>query len=155
MYIPHLFIHSSVNGHFSCFHLLAKVNNPAMNYMCYVQICPQGPTFNAFSFHEFFFFFFFLRPAPVAYGSSQARSWFQAATAMPDPSHICDLHHSSWRPWMLNPLEVARDWTRILMDVSQICSHWAMMGTPFFFFFLQLPSFLGYFNISYACFWKF
>ena len=38
------------------------------------------------------------------------------ATAMPDPSHICDLHHSFWQPWILNPLSEARDWTYILMD---------------------------------------
>ena len=39
------------------------------------------------------------------------------ATATPDPSCICDLHHSSWQHWILNPLSVARDRTCILMDI--------------------------------------
>ena len=33
------------------------------------------------------------------------------ATAMPDPSRICDLHHSSQQCWILNPLSEARDGT--------------------------------------------
>ena len=31
------------------------------------------------------------------------------ATAMPDPSHFCDLHHSSQHCQVLNPLSKARD----------------------------------------------
>ena len=42
------------------------------------------------------------------------------AIAVPDPSHICDLHHSSWQRRILNPLSEAKDRTRILMDTSQI-----------------------------------
>jgi len=30
------------------------------------------------------------------------------ATAMQDPSLICNLHHSSWQLWILNPLSKAR-----------------------------------------------
>ena len=33
---------------------------------------------------------------------------YTTATAMPDPSHICDLHHSSGQWWILNPLSEAR-----------------------------------------------
>jgi len=29
------------------------------------------------------------------------------ATATPDPSRVCDLHHSSWQHWILNPLSEA------------------------------------------------
>ena len=49
---------------------------------------------------------------------------------MPDLSCICDLHHSSQQHRILNPLSKARDQTYILMDTSQICFHWATMGTP-------------------------
>ena len=34
---------------------------------------------------------------------------YATATAMPGPSHICDLHHSSWQHQNLNPLRKARD----------------------------------------------
>ena len=50
-------------------------------------------------------------------------------TSTPDPSHICDLHHSLWQCQILNPLSKARDWTFILMDARQIHFHWAMTGT--------------------------
>ena len=43
---------------------------------------------------------------------------YTAATAMRDPSHICDLHHSSWQHHVLNPLSEARDRTCILMETS-------------------------------------
>ena len=45
------------------------------------------------------------------------------ATAMRDPSHICDLHHNSQQCQILNPLSEARDQTHILMDPSQIHFH--------------------------------
>ena len=31
------------------------------------------------------------------------------ATAMRNPNHVCNLHHSSWQCWLLNPLSEARD----------------------------------------------
>ena len=48
---------------------------------------------------------------------------FATATAMPDPSHICDLHCSSEQHQILNPLSGARDQTHIFMDTSQVCDH--------------------------------
>ena len=45
---------------------------------------------------------------------------YTTARAMQDLSHICDLHHSSWQRWILNPLSEARDQTRILRDTSQV-----------------------------------
>jgi len=53
------------------------------------------------------------------------------ATATPDPSCFCNLHHSSWQCQILNPLIEARDRTCILMDASQIRFRWATMGTPY------------------------
>ena len=61
-------------------------------------------------------FFVFSRAAPVAYGGSQAgvESELQLlayarATAMQDPSCVCDLHHGSRQRRILNPLSEARD----------------------------------------------
>ena len=55
---------------------------------------------------------------------------YTAATAKQDPSPICDLHHSSWQRWVLNPLGEDRDRTRVLMDPCQVRYHLATMGTP-------------------------
>ena len=35
-------------------------------------------------------------------------SQLTTATATPDPSRICELHHSSWQRWILNPTSKAR-----------------------------------------------
>ena len=55
-------------------------------------------------------FFLLFRAAPVAYGSSQAKSRIGAAAA--------SLHHSSWQHQILNTLSEAGDQTRILTDTS-------------------------------------
>ena len=44
---------------------------------------------------------------------------FDMAWQMPGPRRICDLHHSSWQPRILNPLSEARDRAHILMDTSR------------------------------------
>ena len=67
----------------------------------------------------FFFFIFFLKKAtPVAYASSWARGGirgaataYATATAMLDPSSICDLRHSMRQSQVLNPPSKARDQT--------------------------------------------
>ena len=48
---------------------------------------------------------------PVAYAT---------ATAMPDPSRVCNLHHSSRQCQILDPLSKARDRTCILMGASRV-----------------------------------
>ena len=55
---------------------------------------------------------------------------YARAIAVSDPSHICDLHHSSKQRWILNPLTEARDRTRNLMVPSLIRFHCATTGTP-------------------------
>ena len=77
----------------------------------------------------FVFFFFHFRATPPAYGSSQARGRirlqlldYTIATATPDLSQVCNLHHSSWQCQILNPLSEARDQTHILVDTSWVLS---------------------------------
>ena len=53
---------------------------------------------------------------------------YTTATATPDPNHIFDLHHRSWRCQILNPLSEARDRNSVLLDPSQIRFRWATMG---------------------------
>ena len=47
---------------------------------------------------------------------------YTTATATPDPSFVCDLHHSSWQHWILNPLSKARDQTHILTHIRFVCA---------------------------------
>ena len=47
---------------------------------------------------------------------------YTGARATPDPSLICNLHHSSRLQQILNPLIKARDWTLVLMDTSWVCN---------------------------------
>ena len=42
------------------------------------------------------------------------------ATATPDLSYICNLHHSSWQCQILNLLSEARDQTHILRDTGLV-----------------------------------
>ena len=79
----------------------------------------------------FFFFFLFLvflglHPRHKEVSRLEVQSELQlgacaTATAMPDPSHVCHLHHRSWQRWILNPLSKARDRTHNLMIPSWIC----------------------------------
>ena len=87
-----------------------------------------------------FFFFVFEWPLPwhmevprLGVESELQLPAYATATATPDPSHICDLHHSSRPRQILNPQSGTRDRTLILMDTSQVLnprshsrnfSHW-------------------------------
>ena len=76
----------------------------------------------------------------MVYGNSQARGRIRAvaaslpayatATATPDTSWVCELHHSSWQRQTLDPLSEARDPTPVLMDTIQVSYRWAKMVTP-------------------------
>ena len=67
----------------------------------------------------------------MACGISQARGQIRATAASlhpshrntrtePDPSHVCDLHLSSWQCQILHPLSEAWDQTCSLMDTSPL-----------------------------------
>ena len=99
-------------------------------------------------FSDSFFFFFFLEPylqhmevPRLGVQSELQLLAYTAATAMQDPNHLCDLHHSSGQHQIPNPLSKARDRTRKLMVPGQICFCCAMTGTPRFF------SILGYYKV--------
>ena len=55
---------------------------------------------------------------------------YATATATPDLSHVCDLHHSSQQRWIRNPPSEARDQTHNLKVPSQIHFRCATTGTP-------------------------
>ena len=77
--------------------------------------------FNLFSF----FFFLGLHPWHMEVPRLGVKLELQlpayaTATVTWDPSHFCNLHHSSRQRWILNPLSEARDRTHILMDINWI-----------------------------------
>ena len=86
---------------------------------------------HTFWFFLFFVFFYFgLHPRHTEVPRPGVKSELQlpanaTATAMLDPSCICDLQCSSWQCHILNPLCEARDRTRILMDISWAQYCWA------------------------------
>ena len=90
---------------------------------------------------SFFFFFLLFRVTPVAYMEvprlrvqlELPLPAYTTAIATPDPSCICDLHHSSWQCQILNPLSKARDRTCTLMNTSRIHFRCTTTGTPFFY----------------------
>ena len=72
-----------------------------------------------------FSFFCFLGPHPRHMEAPRGRIGAAApayaiATVTRDPSCVCDPHHSSQPPWILNPRSEARDQTRVLMDTSLV-----------------------------------
>ena len=75
----------------------------------------------------FLFIFLFFRAALAGYGGSQARGRIGSVAASPHHSHsnarlscLCDLHLSSRKCWILNPLDKARNRTHVLMDASWV-----------------------------------
>ena len=60
---------------------------------------------------------------------------YATVTAMPDPSRICDLHHSSQQCQILNPLSEARDQAWNLMVPHPICFHCATIGNSYTWYF--------------------
>ena len=84
--------------------------------------CSRGENMSAIFL---FFIFFFLgshllhvEVPRLGVKSELQLQVYTTATATPDPSCICNLHHSLQQHWILNPLSKARDGTHILMDTS-------------------------------------
>ena len=88
--------------------------------------------FDVFLLKKIFFFFFnFLGPLMlhmevprIGVESELQLLAYTTATAMQDPGCICNLHHSSWQchSHIPDPVSNARDWTRVLIDTSQVCT---------------------------------
>ena len=100
-----------------------------------LSFSPRVWTFFCFLF--FFFSFVFLGPHSQHMEVPRLGVWLElhlpactTATATPDPSCVCDLHHSSSQRRILNPLSEARDQTRNLMVPSWIHFHCTTMGIP-------------------------
>ena len=100
-----------------------------------------GLYFMSLWYTNFFFFFFFFAfqghthsilevPRPRVRLDLQVLA-YTTAIAIQGPSHVWDLHRSSWQHQISDPLSEVRDQTRILMDPSQICFCCTTMGTPF------------------------
>ena len=95
----------------------------------------------------FFFFFCLFRAAPTAFGGSQVRGHIGAVAAglhqshsNPDPSHVCNLHHSSQQGRILNPLREARDPTCVIRDTTRFVStapRWELCLLSFLYFFFN------------------
>ena len=84
---------------------------------------PQTGTFSFFSFGFLGPHLQHIEVAGLGVESELQPPAYATATAMPDPSRSCELHHSSWQHWILNPLSEGRDQTHILMVISQVHYH--------------------------------
>ena len=66
------------------------------------------------------------------------------ATAARDPSCVCDLYHSSWQCWVLNPLSEPMDGTHISRILVGFINCWATKGTLHWHFFCLHSTILVY-----------
>ena len=83
-------------------------------------------------------FFFLFKATPVAYEVPRLEVKLElqllgctTATAIPDPSCICNLHHSLQQCQILNPLSEARDQIHNLTDTTGFLTCWVMTATPY------------------------
>ena len=98
------------------------------NSACWLHIFANNWYKQSFFFQTFFFFFFFfcflgphlwhIKVPRLGVESELQLSACATATAMWDPSHACNLHHSSWQCQILKPLSKTRNRICILMDAS-------------------------------------
>ena len=93
----------------------------------------------------FCFVFCFLRPHPwhmegprLGVESKLQPPAYTTATATPDPSCFCNLHHSSQPCWVFNPLSETRDRTCNLTVPCWTCFRCTTTGTPYFIFLIKV-----------------
>ena len=101
-----------------------------------------------------FFFSFWATPAANANFQAKGRigaaaETYAEATAMPGSSHSCNLHHSSPKGQILNPLSKARDQTPVFMGTSWVLNPLSHNRTCCFRFLLFFPKF--YWRIVDSC----
>ena len=98
--------------------------------LCHLNTLEMQFSFFFFFFLSFFFFFYLFRATPwhmeiprLGVNLELQLPAYTTATATQVLSHICELHHSLWQRWILNPLSGARNRTHIFMDTSGIHFH--------------------------------
>ena len=101
---------------FIVFHTRVNLKNSTQN------------AYTRFYFFLFFWSFCFLGPHPghmevprLGVQLELQLLAYTSATATWNLSHVCDLHHSSQKHQILNPLRETRDQTHVLMDASWVC----------------------------------
>ena len=134
-------------------YLLSKKNSLSTSFWVDLLVMKSLFPFIWEYIYIYIFFFCFLGPHPqhmevprVGVKSERQLPATATATAMWDPSRVCNLHHSSWQLQIPDPLSKARNRTRILMDTSRICLHCTVTGTPIweYLYFTFIPE--GYFS---------
>ena len=123
--------------HLGMFQIQREAENVVCDYTCIsICHCHNDSVCNIFIYPpnaelviENIYIFSFLGPRPwhVEFPRLGGKSELQlpaytTATSMPDPSHVCDLHHSSWQRQILNPLSEAGDRTCVLWMLVRFVS---------------------------------
>ena len=99
-----------------------------LDFRCHHSTCCCG-------FTTFFVFLGpFLQHIEVLRLGVELEPAYTMATAMPDPSHVCDLHLSAWQHRILNPQSEIRDQTCILMDTSDVHNPLSHNGNTWFYY---------------------
>jgi len=85
-----------------------------------IYCCKTLFSFLSFSFCFFELCLWAMEVSRLGIKSELQLPAYTTATAMWDLSCVCNLHHSSRKCWILNPLSEARDRICILIDTSQV-----------------------------------
>ena len=75
---------------------------------------------------------------------------YATATAMQDPSRVCDLHLGSQQCWILSPLSDARNRTCILMDTRWVVISPEPHGNSHSVFFFFFKCYLGFIKVFFT-----